>query len=109
MPGMLRRAPRRVSTGAYGKAIQTQAASWPDRLQMEIGMVRTFKSLALVGALMMVASPVFAAEVMKTQVGDFDLDPFNILAPAEPAAAPAAAPAPMMKKKHHHKHKMMMK
>lgn len=69
-------------------------------------MVSKFKSLALAGALMMVAAPAFAQDA---NVLGLDLDPFHIFTPAP---APAAAPAPMMKhhKKMmmHHKKKMMM-
>lgn len=63
-----------------------------------------FKSVVLAGALTLLATPVFAQDMMMPNI---DLDPFHILTPA-PAAAPAAMP--MMHHKHmmmHHKHMMM--
>lgn len=67
-------------------------------------MVRKFKIVALAGALMMAASPVFAQDVLGDLTkGLGDLDPSHILSPAP---APAAAPAA---KKKHHMHKKMMR
>ena len=75
-------------------------------------MVRKFKTVAFAGALMMVASPVFAQELPLIGnlnlpvVSGLDLDPMHIFTPAP---EPAAAPAPMMKKHHMMKHHMMKK
>ncbi len=69
-------------------------------------MVQKFKSLALAGALMMVAAPAFAQDINLNPLG-LDLDPFHIFTPAP--AAPAMEKPMMMH--HHHKmmhHKMMM-
>lgn len=74
-------------------------------------MVRKLKALALAGALMAVATPVFAddlftplapivAPIMAPFAG-IDMDPLHIFTPAP---APVAAPAPMMKKHHAHHH-----
>lgn len=70
-------------------------------------MIRTLKSLVLVGVLIAIASPAFAEKELETQVGKFDLDPFDILAPRVPEPAKAEAPAP--KKKHKMKHHMKKK
>ena len=74
-------------------------------------MVCKFKSIAVAGALMMVAAPAFAQDMQLPLVGDMggmmsgmgglDLDPFHIFTPA-PAAAPMMMKKPMM-----HKHMMM--
>ena len=66
-------------------------------------MVNKFKTIALAGALMMVAAPAFA-DILPPGLNPLglDLDPFHIFSPAP---APEA-PAPMMM--HHHHHHMMM-
>jgi hypothetical protein len=71
-------------------------------------MVLKFKSIALAGALIVAASPVFAEDILAplfAPITSLDMDPLHIFTPA---AAPAAAPAPMVKK-HHAKHHMKKK
>ena len=54
-------------------------------------MVRSFKTLALAGAMMTVAVPAFAQGLPGLNSLGIDLDPFHIFTPA-PAVAPAPAP-----------------
>lgn len=67
-------------------------------------MIRKLKTTALASVLTMIAAPAFATFLTLPFVGDIehpDMDPFHIVTPEAPAAAPAAAP-----KKHHRHHKM---
>ena len=77
-------------------------------------MNRKFKSIALAGALMMVAAPAFA-QAGNTNPFGIDLDPFHIFTPAPPPPQVNIAP-PMggmhrMHRMHRmaHGHKMMMR
>lgn len=74
-------------------------------------MVCKLSTVALAGALVMMAAPASAAILTLPIIGDIehpDMDPFHVLTPPPPAAPePAAAEKPMMK--HHHHHKMKKK
>jgi hypothetical protein len=66
-------------------------------LEEIVCMVRMFKPLTLVGAIVVLsAAPAFADDINLNPLG-LDLDPFHIFTPA-----PAPAPAPVMHKHHHH-------
>jgi hypothetical protein len=90
---------RRRSYPNFGRIVAKNA-------QKELGM-RNLKSFVLAGALVAVASPVFAAAMVDTPMGAMDMDPLNILAPASSPAAAAPAMKHHMMKHHMMKHHMM--